>query len=169
VIRIRFRAGALLLLGCLLVAGCGGGKHVASSTTRAPVATTATTPTTTAPAGTPTATSPSGPKPPRPQNTTTDETGGTIPAHTDVVLTGRGGRVGPANVRVAPFVAVNIALTSADGGSYVLTVAGHRIEASAAHKTATLSLPGIPSGRTYVLKASRGPSVTVVSSAEPGP
>jgi hypothetical protein len=72
-------------------------------------------------------------------------------------------------VRVAPFVAVNVALTSADGGTYVLTVAGHRIAAGPGHKTATLSLPGIPSGRSYVLKATRGPSVTVVSSAEPGP
>jgi hypothetical protein len=85
------------------------------------------------------------------------------------MLTGRGGRVSPRTVSVAPFVAVDVTLSSADGASYTLTYAGRRLAVGPAKRTAKLSLPGIATGRRYVLTGARGQSVTIVSTGEPGP
>ena len=96
----------------------------------------------------------------------TSGSGGTEPAHTEVELVGRGGRIAPASVNVAPFIAARLTLRSGDGGSYRLTGHGVSLNASGG-RSASATLPGLRTGTSYTLTGSS--KVVITASGEPGP
>ena len=92
------------------------------------------------------------------------------PAVVEAVLTGRGGRLTPAVVRVPPYVSVRVVLVSDDGDVYGLLVQGARLRVDAGTPRARATLPGLRPQASYVGKPTEGgPRVTIEASAEPGP
>ena len=159
-------AGLAALLA-LMAAGCGGDKKSSSAT---PPAASAPTTTATAPA----ATTPSTPTTAKPPAKTSPESqpggaGDEEPARVEAALTGRGGTIGPREVRVPPYIAVEITLHSADGRDYAVTVNGKRVSAGAGNPSGSISLSGLRPNASYTVKASDGRTIKVVASAEPGP
>ncbi len=160
-------AGALLAVAALAAAGCGGDDEKASDTT--PAASTPTTASTPAPVTTPQAGTETTP----PAKTSPeDQPGGAgdeEPARVEAALTGRGGKIGPREVRVPPYIAVEVTLHSADGRDYSVTVNGKRLNVGSGNPSGSISLSGLRTNASYLVKASDGRTIKVVASAEPGP
>jgi hypothetical protein len=159
----------LLAVTAVAAAGCGGDDEKSSGTT-APAASTPTTASTPAPA----ATTPATGTQVQPPATTSPENqpggaGDEEPARVEAALTGRGGTVGPREVRVPPYIAVEVTLHSADGRDYSITVGGKRASVGSGHRTDSISLSGLRPNASYSVTASDGRSIKVVASAEPGP
>lgn len=119
------------------------------------------------------ATTTSEPKPPASDGTSPeDQPGGAgdeEPIGVNADFTGRGGRVGPRLVKVPPFIAVTVTLTSADGDDYVLTIDGERLVTGPGAKHAQVKLDGLRPGGSYRGTAGGGGAVRIEASAEPGP
>lgn len=108
---------------------------------------------------------------PKPRPSPEDQPGGAgdeIPASSQALLTGRGGRVRPRKVRVPPFIAVRVVLRSADGAPYTLSGAGRRVSAGGRISSMSATFDGLRPGRRLVLTGAGG-RVTIEASAEPGP
>jgi hypothetical protein len=159
-------AAALAAAG---LAACGGGGS-SSTTTSAPrpmgappsTPTTGTQPAVRAPE-TPTTSTPGSPE------SKPGGAGDETPAHFDASLTGRGGRVGPSRVSVAPYISVRVLLRSADGRLYQLHVNGKTLAAQGS-KQGRLTLPGLKPGQSYTLQpAAGGAAIRIEANAEPGP
>ena len=100
-----------------------------------------------------------------------DQPGGAgdeIPARSQALITGRGGRLSPRRVFVPPFISVRVELRSADGAEYTLEGGGKTITAGGAVARTTADFDGLRPGRRLVLSGPAG-KVTVEASAEPGP
>ena len=92
------------------------------------------------------------------------------PAQSQAAFTGRAGRVTPAVVRVAPFIAIRVQLRSADGGFYGLSCRGRALRVDADIESASTRIAGRRPGERVRCSA-LGPhnAVAVSASAEPGP
>ena len=100
-----------------------------------------------------------------------DQPGGAgdeVPNATQALVTGRGGKVGPATVSVPPFIAITVELRSADGQDYSLRGGGKSLAAGEGENSDTASFDGLRPGRKLVLTGPQG-RVTVTANAEPGP
>jgi len=100
-----------------------------------------------------------------------DQPGGAgdeIPARSQALITGRGGRLSPRRVRVPPFISVRVELHSADGGEYTLRGGGQTLTAGGRVKAVTADFDGLRPGRRLALAGPAG-TVTIEASAEPGP
>jgi hypothetical protein len=155
-----------------VIAGCGGGDKKAASTgaVSAPVpAQTAPPQSATAPAPTtptaPTSTAPVTPPP----STPSAVPGGSEPARTELTFTASRAGVKPRHASVAPYVAVKVTLASKDGSSHTLSIGGKRLKVGGTRRSAFVTLPGLRPGKSYTGRADGGVTVTVLSSAEPGP
>lgn len=109
--------------------------------------------------------------PPRGGRSPEDQPGGAgdeVPASSQALLTGRGGRITPRLVRVPPYIAIRVELRSADGRRYRLAAKGRSVEVGGQISSSSAVFDGLRPGRRLVL---RGPSgrVAVEASAEPGP
>ena len=114
---------------------------------------------------------PSGETGEAPPGSPEDQPGGAgdeIPARSQALITGRGGRLSPRRVFVPPFISVRVELRSADGAEYTLEGAGKRITAGGGVARTTADFDGLRPGRRLVLSGPTG-RVTVEASAEPGP
>ena len=101
-----------------------------------------------------------------------DEAGGAgdeEPIGVDAAFTGRAGKVTPRVVKVPPFIAITVTLTSADGDDYAIEIGGERIVVGAGTKRARVTLDGLRQGRSYRGTVAGGGTVRVDASAEPGP
>ena len=116
-----------VLLVAAALAGCGDGETV-SAPSPTPEATAVVTETPT-PTPTPTETAtPIATEQPAPE----DQEGGAgdeIPASSQALVTGDGGKLSPGTVRVPPFIAIRVQLRSADGVEYELTGGGKTVKA----------------------------------------
>lgn len=100
-----------------------------------------------------------------------DQPGGAgdeIPARSQALITGRGGRLSPRRVFVPPFISVRVELRSADGAEYTLAGGGKTLSAGGGVARTTADFDGLRPGRRLVLGGPAG-KVTVEASAEPGP
>ncbi len=91
-----------------------------------------------------------------------------MPASSQALITGRGGRLSPRTVRVPPFIAIRVELRSADGGTYQLSARGKTVRADRDVSSASTTFAGLRTGRRLVLDGPSG-KVVVEASAEPGP
>ncbi|HEX2070255.1 MAG TPA: hypothetical protein VHF90_01235 [Thermoleophilaceae bacterium] len=94
--------------------------------------------------------------------------GDEIPASSQASITGTGGRLTPATVRVPPFIAIRVELRSADGVQYELSGGGKTVAAGGEIETAGTTFDGLRPGERLVLSGPQG-KVTVIANAEPGP
>jgi len=100
-----------------------------------------------------------------------DQEGGAgdeVPASSQALVTGNGGKLSPGTVRVPPFIAIRVQLRSADGVEYELTGGGKTVKAGGEIETAATTFDGLRSGEKLVLSGPQG-KVTIVANAEPGP
>lgn len=144
-----------------------------SKTEQTDTATTETTPTETETTGTETGGEAEGGGAKSPTNTvpSEDQEGGAgdeVPASSQALVTGNGGKLSPGTVRVPPFIAIRVQLRSADGVEYELTGGGKTIKAGGEIETAGTTFDGLRSGEKLVLSGPQG-KVTVIANAEPGP
>jgi hypothetical protein len=95
--------------------------------------------------------------------------GGTEPARTELTFVAMGTRFTPQRAGVAPFIAVKVTLVSRDAGMHALTIGGTTLVVDRTHPRATATLPGLRAGRSYVGHTSRGQTVRIDSTSEPGP
>lgn len=85
------------------------------------------------------------------------------------MFTGRGGRITPRVVRVPPFLAIAIALRSADGREYTLRFEGFTVGSDKLGRSRP-EISGLRPGERVVGKpVGGGPPVVIEASAEPGP
>jgi hypothetical protein len=169
---VRRAALAAAAALALLPAGCGGDDTKTSSSGGGQTATarsqteTSRDTTTSTPAKTETAKpspgKPGGEKQP-------GGAGDEVPAHSQVLLTGKGGKVSPRAVRVAPFIAVQVVLRSADGRSYTLKIDGKSLRAGGSLSSDSTMLTGLRAGRSYVGTTREGARITISANAQPGP
>lgn len=164
----------------LALAACGDDEGRVSQESVGTETSTTTTPTDTAPVQTTTA-------PVRPQtpddpaaegkdaggarNSPEQAAGGAgdeIPASTQALFTGSGGRITPRLVRVPPFIAVRVRLRSGDGQTYELQGGGQSLEAPGGRVARPVLFDGLRPGKRLVLRYRNG-RVVVEASAEPGP
>lgn len=108
-------------------------------------------------------------KAPQPTETASPEkqpggAGDEEPARSQAQFTGRAGHVSPSVVRVPPYIAVQVALRSADGGAYYLVIGGRKVGAGK-----SITLDGLRPGAAYSGRAGGGGDVRIEASAEPGP
>ena len=89
-------------------------------------------------------------------------------ARSEVVLTGRGGKIGPLLVKVPPFIAIRVVLRSGDGKPYVLRVGNKVIRAGFKGAKPTATFDGLRPGKRLLGSAVSG-KVVIEASAEPGP
>jgi hypothetical protein len=96
--------------------------------------------------------------------------GDEIPASSQALVTGKGGKLSPRIVRVPPFIAVRLVLESADGGSYSLSDADGKARVSVDKdiSSASTKIAGLKTGARLVLKGPQG-DVIIEANAEPGP
>jgi hypothetical protein len=95
--------------------------------------------------------------------------GDEIPASSQALITGRGGKLHPSVVHVPPFIAVRVELVSEDGVEYELEgPGGRKIKAGGEVRSASTRFEGLRPGERLVLKGPHG-SVTIEANAEPGP
>jgi hypothetical protein len=161
-------SAAALAAFLAMMAGCGGDDEKSGGVTTPA----ASAPTTAATA--PAATTPSTPTTAKPPAKTSPESqpggaGDEEPARVEAALTGRGGKVAPREVRVPPYIAVEVTLHSADGRDYSVTVNGKRASVGSGNPSGSISLSGLRPNASYLVKASDGRTIKVVASAEPGP
>jgi len=183
---------ALLALALAVAAGCGADEG--GDAEQPDTATSASPSTETAPSDIETAPSEAEPAPTEPETdgqgkTTPDEPGSAppddpggarrspeqraggvgdeLPALSEALFSGRGGRVVPPVVRVPPFIAIRARLRSADGADYVLR-AGNRTLRASGDDSASAAFDGLRPGRRIVLDGPNG-RVVIEASAEPGP
>jgi hypothetical protein len=106
-----------------------------------------------------------------PEQTTPGGPGDENPARSQALLTGRGGRIAPAVVRVPPFISIRVELRSADGRSYALRFGRRRLSAGGQVSSASASFPGLRPGKALVGRpvGGTGNAVRVEANAEPGP
>lgn len=100
-----------------------------------------------------------------------DQEGGAgdeVPASSQALVTGSGGKLSPGTVRVPPFIAIRVQLRSADGVEYELEGGGKTVKAGGEIETAATTFDGLRSGEKLVLSGPQG-KVTIVANAEPGP
>ena len=174
--RVRaFRALVPTLVAALLVVGCGDDDDettTAETTSGQPPARTVTVPTTKPEQDTettarePAETGESG-KPASPE----DQPGGAgdeEAARSEVVLTGRGGRIGPLLVKVPPFIAIRVILRSADGKPYVIRFDNRILRAGVKPARTSATFDGLRPGRR-LRGATVSGRVVIEASAEPGP
>jgi hypothetical protein len=90
------------------------------------------------------------------------------PVRSEVVLTGKGGRIGPVLVKVPPFVSIHVVLRSSDGKPYVVAFGKQilRVGPKGADNSATFD--GLRPGKRLNGAAVSG-KVVIEASAEPGP
>lgn len=106
-----------------------------------------------------------------PSESPEDQEGGAgdeVPASSQALITGDGGRLSPGTVRVPPFIAIRVQLRSADGVEYELTGGGKTVKAGGEIETAGTLFDGLRAGEKLVLNGPQG-RVTIVADAEPGP
>ena len=90
-------------------------------------------------------------------------------ARAPAMFTGRGGRITPRVVRVPPFLAIAIALRSADGRKYTLRFEGFTVGSDKLGRSRP-EISGLRPGERVVGKpVGGGPPVVIEASAEPGP
>ena len=90
-------------------------------------------------------------------------------ARAPAMFTGRGGRITPRVVRVPPFLAIAIALRSADGREYTLRFEGFTVGSDKLGRSRP-EISGLRPGERVVGKpVGGGPPVVIEASAEPGP
>lgn len=94
--------------------------------------------------------------------------GDEVPASSQALITGNGGKLSPGTVRVPPFIAIRVQLRSADGVEYELSGGGKTLEAGGEIESAGTIFDGLRSGEKLVLSGPQG-NVTIVANAEPGP
>lgn len=100
-----------------------------------------------------------------------DQTGGAgdeVPASSQALITGRGGKLRPGTVHVPPFIAVRVQLVSDDGVEYSLSGDGRQVKAGGEIRSASTLYPGLRAGERIVLTGPQG-KVTIIADAEPGP
>jgi hypothetical protein len=96
--------------------------------------------------------------------------GDELPARSQALFTGRGGRITPRVVRVPPFLSIRAELRSADGRSYGLRFGRKSVIAGGPISSASAKLEGLRPGRSIVGAPLRGGNaVRIEASAEPGP
>ena len=101
-----------------------------------------------------------------------DEQGGAgdeEPIGVDAAFTGRAGKITPRVVKVPPFIAVTVTLTSADGDDYAIEIEGKRVVAGSGTKRASVTVDGLRQGESYRGRVAGGGTVRIDASAEPGP
>jgi len=161
------------------LAACGGddeddngatGYGAGTKTEQTDTATTDTTPTVTETTETGGEAEGGGAKPPStvPAEDQEGGVGDEVPASSQALVTGDGGKLSPATVRVPPFIAIRVQLRSADGVEYELTGGGKTLEAGGEIESAGTTFDGLRSGEKLVLSGPQG-KVTVIANAEPGP
>jgi len=167
---------AVAAAGALALAGCGGDDEkdkagADTSTATEQTATTDTAATETAPPATEAEPAETGEDNGGTRAPGEDQPGGAgdeVPNATQALVTGRGGKVGPATVSVPPFIAITVELRSADGQDYALSGGGKSLAAGEGENSDTVSFDGLRPGRKLVLSGPQG-RVTVTADAEPGP
>ena len=166
---------AALLVAALAAAGCGGddekGDGAGTATSSTPPTRTVTVPARTTPQREPTDTAPPKPGAEKKPVSPEDKPGGAgdeEPIRSEVVLTGRGGRIGPLLVKVPPFVSIRVRLRSGDGKPYLLRFGGRVLKAGIKGSRSSVTLAGLRPGRRIVGVALSG-KVVIEASAEPGP
>jgi hypothetical protein len=161
---IRTRYKALALVAALALAGCGGSKAHSTASGDTSTGHTATAPSN----GSLGLTSGGGQTTQPSETSTSQQGGGSEPVRAPAMLTGRGGRITPTSVAVPSYIAVEISLASADGGTYQLAVAGKKLSVSGSHPNASVTLPGLRPGSSYKATGG-GQTISITPSAEPGP
>ncbi len=91
------------------------------------------------------------------------------PAHSQVLLTGRNGKISPKLIRVAPFISVRVELRSADGRRYSLRIARKTLTAGGGLSSASTTLNGLRFRGSYKGRGSDGSRIRIEANAEPGP
>jgi hypothetical protein len=94
--------------------------------------------------------------------------GDEVPASSQALITGRGGELHPTVVRVPPFIAIRVELTSEDGVEYELEGGGRDVKAGGEIRSASTTYEGLRPGKRLVLSGPQG-KVTIEATAEPGP
>lgn len=184
--RLARALAAATLAVALLAAGCGGDDE---DTTQAgtgksspPPTSTVTVPARTVPERTGSSTAPErtgdstapapanqggGEKPASPE----DQPGGAgdeEPVRSEVVLTGRGGRIGPVLVKVPPFVSIRVILHSRDGKPYLIRFGRRILKVGPRGARSSATFAGLRPGRRLAGATVSG-EVVIEASAEPGP
>ena len=179
--RRRVAAGGAAVLALLALAGCGGDDEPVAQDPRTSQAPELSTGTDRQPTdGTESEAEPAdpnttGPEPKMPSGETTspeDQPGGAgdeEPIGIDAAFAARGGKVAPRVVKVPPFIAVRVTLTSEDGRDYQLQIGGQRLTVGSASKTDSVTLAGLHQGGAYRGRVAGGGAVRIEASAEPGP
>ena len=153
-----------------VLAGCGGDDEEQRDVATTPPPAAEPTASTSAPPPSTPSTTPQAQPPP--ETGPEDQPGGAgdeEPARVEAALTGRGGRIGPREVRVPPYIAVEVTLYSADERGYSITVGGKRVKVGPGDRSGSISLDGLRPNASYTVKTSGGRTIRVVASAEPGP
>jgi hypothetical protein len=176
----RFRLPSIPLLAllaalALAVAGCGDDEDspssAATATEQTETTATETAPTTeTTPAETEPGDDGGGITAPS-KDSPEDQEGGAgdeVPASSQALVTGNGGKLSPSVVHVPPFIAIRLELRSADGVEYELEGGGGKVKAGGEIETAATTFDGLKAGQRIVLSGPQG-KVTIVANAEPGP
>jgi hypothetical protein len=178
--RRRAAAVGATALALVALAGCGADSETVSDARRDAPETVSTgtdhEPTVSTPeqsqAAEPTVTTPetgpttTGPKSPESQP---GGAGDEEPIGVDAAFTGRGGKVTPGIVRVPPFIAVTVTLTSADGRPYAVEIGGQQLAVGPGRKHASVRLDGLRQGASYPGRVQGDGNVEIQASAEPGP
>ncbi len=152
--------------------GGGGGYGGGGTTARTDTATTETAPADTTTTGTETdGGEADGGGAAAPGESPEDQPGGAgdeVPASSQAQVTGEGGKLTPAVVRVPPFIAIRVVLRSADGVEYELRGGGKTVKAGGEIESASKTFEGLRTGERLVLRGPQG-NVTIEANAEPGP
>ncbi len=94
--------------------------------------------------------------------------GDEVPAGTQALITGEGGKLSPRSISVPPFIAVKVVLESADGVEYAIGAGKRQIKAGGEIRSAAATFPGLKTGERLTLTGPDG-SVVITANAEPGP
>ena len=163
---------ALALVGAigLLLGGCGGDDEESSGTPSETLpAATLPEPVTAPPPETTRREEPAQDPDREPRTVPEEEQQGDEEAiRSEAVFTGRGGKLGPREIRVPAFIAIRVILRNGDGGSYSMEIDGQRLIVGHAKRTDEAKLDGLLPQKRYVGKSPQG-DVVISATAEPGP